>query len=75
MRPSPTVSAVPRAYLLRDGELRPLTRDASFVQLLLDSGELTVAEAMAHPRRSLVDNVSAVVADVVARRDAAAGWA
>jgi protein phosphatase len=43
-----------RTYLLRDGELRPLTRDDSFVQLMLDSGELTPAEALAHPRRSLV---------------------
>lgn len=131
-----------RTYLLRDDELTLLTRDDSFVQLMIDSGELTVAEALSHPRRSLVlealdgdperrptltrlearvgdrvllcsdgltdfveegaigatlrepaparcaerlvelalaaggrDNVSAVVADVVARRDERAGWA
>jgi PPM family protein phosphatase len=131
-----------RTYLLRDGELTRLTRDDSFVQLMVDSGELTVAEALSHPRRSLVlealdgdperrakvttlearlgdrlllcsdgltdfvaddaiattlldpapprcaerlvelalaaggrDNVSAVVADVVARRDPTRGWA
>jgi PPM family protein phosphatase len=130
-----------RTYLLRDGELTRLTRDDSFVQLMVESGELTVAEALSHPRRSLVlealdgnperrvtvttlearlgdrlllcsdgltdfvaedaiattllepalarcaerlvelalaaggrDNVSAVVADVVARRDPTAGW-
>jgi serine/threonine protein phosphatase PrpC len=43
-----------RTYLLRDGELQLLTRDDSFVQLMIDSGELTVAEALSHPRRSLV---------------------
>jgi protein phosphatase len=131
-----------RTYLLRDGELTLLTRDESFVQLMLDNGELTPAEALVHPRRSLVlealdgdparrptlttlaarlgdrlllcsdgltdfvdehaiaealvepaparcagrlvelalaaggrDNVSAVVADVVARHDPKAGWA
>jgi PPM family protein phosphatase len=131
-----------RTYMLRDRKLTLLTRDDSFVQLMLDSGELTAAEALAHPRRSLVlealdgdpgrrptmttlaarlgdrlllcsdgltdfvdetaiadalsepgparcverlvelalasggrDNVSAVVADVVARRDPKAGWA
>jgi protein phosphatase len=131
-----------RVYLLRDGALTPLTRDDSFVQLMMDSGQLTPAEAAVHPRRSLVlealdgdgarrptvttldarlgdrlllcsdgltdfvsesavaatlgdgsparcaerlvalalaaggrDNVSAVVADVVARRDPGAGWA
>ena len=35
-----------RTYLLRDGELRLLTRDDSFVQLMLDNGELTLAEAL-----------------------------
>jgi protein phosphatase len=131
-----------RSYLLRDGALTALTRDDSFVQLMIDSGQLTAAEAATHPRRSLVlealdgdaarrptvttiaarlgdrlllcsdgltdfvsesavvavlgdgspaqcaerlvalaldaggrDNVSAVVADVVARRDASAAWA
>jgi protein phosphatase len=43
-----------RTYLLRDGALTALTRDDSFVQLLIDSGELTAAQAAAHPRRSLV---------------------
>jgi serine/threonine protein phosphatase PrpC len=131
-----------RSYLLRDGALTPLTRDDSFVQLMVDSGHLTAAQAASHPNRSLVlealdgdgarrptvttrearlgdrlllcsdgltdfvsetavadalnegspaqcaerlvalalaaggrDNVSAVVADVVVRREASAGWA
>jgi serine/threonine protein phosphatase PrpC len=43
-----------RTYLLRDGALMQLTRDDSWVQLMLDSGELTAEEARDHPRRSLV---------------------
>jgi serine/threonine protein phosphatase PrpC len=43
-----------RTYLLREGALTQLTRDDSWVQLMLDSGELTPEEARDHPRRSLV---------------------
>jgi protein phosphatase len=43
-----------RTYLLRDGALTQLTRDDSWVQLLLDSGEITPEQARDHPRRSLV---------------------
>jgi len=43
-----------RTYLLRGGTLTQLTRDDSWVQLMIDSGELTAAQAREHPRRSLV---------------------
>ena len=43
-----------RTYLFRDGTLRLLTRDDSFVQLLIDGGQLTIDEAREHPQRSLV---------------------
>jgi PPM family protein phosphatase len=43
-----------RAYLYRDGALTQLTRDDSFVQLLIDSGELDPRHARSHPQRSLV---------------------
>jgi len=43
-----------RAYLLRDGELRQLTRDDSLVQRLVDDGLLDAAAARMHPRRSVV---------------------
>jgi protein phosphatase len=43
-----------RTYLLRDGALTQLTRDDSWVQLMIDSGELSPEAARDHPRRSLV---------------------
>lgn len=43
-----------RAYLLRDGALTQITKDDTFVQSLVDRGELSADEAHSHPRRSLI---------------------
>ncbi|WP_307872399.1 protein phosphatase 2C domain-containing protein [Dietzia sp. KRD202] len=43
-----------RAYLLRDGTLTQITKDDTFVQSLVDRGELSADEAHTHPRRSLI---------------------
>jgi PPM family protein phosphatase len=43
-----------RTYLLRDGQLSRLTRDDTLVQLLIDSNDLTPAQAREHPQRSVV---------------------
>lgn len=43
-----------RAYLLRGGRLRMITRDHSVVQQLIDLGELTAEEAESHPESHLV---------------------
>lgn len=43
-----------RTYLLRDRQLRRLTRDHSLVQALLDQGVLTEADARHHPQRSVI---------------------
>jgi serine/threonine protein phosphatase PrpC len=43
-----------RVYLLRGGELFPLTADHTWVQSQLDQGLLSRAEAAAHPDRALL---------------------
>ncbi|CAN5777601.1 protein phosphatase 2C domain-containing protein [soil metagenome] len=43
-----------RAYLLRDGELKPLTEDHSLVAELVRSGDLTRAQAAEHPQKNLI---------------------
>lgn len=43
-----------RAYLLRSGHLRPLTRDHSVVQEMVDRGELSPEEAESHPESHMV---------------------
>lgn len=43
-----------RAYLLRDGSVSQITKDDTFVQSLVDRGELSADEAHSHPRRSLI---------------------
>jgi protein phosphatase len=43
-----------RIYVMRDGILRQLTKDHSFVQRLVDSGILTPEEAKHHPRKNII---------------------
>lgn len=46
-----------RIYLLRDGKLKQITNDHTFVQRLVDSGRITPEEAAVHPRRSVLMRV------------------
>lgn len=46
-----------RIYLLRDGVLKQITADHTFVQRLVDSGRITPEEASVHPRRSVLMRV------------------
>jgi protein phosphatase len=46
-----------RAYRLRGGELAQLTKDDTYVQMLVDEGRITADEAGSHPQRSLVSRV------------------
>ena len=43
-----------RAYLLRDGALTQITRDDTYVQSLVDAGQITAEEATTHPRKSVI---------------------
>lgn len=43
-----------RGYLLRDGEMSVITRDDTYVQSLVDEGQLSADEAHVHPQRSLI---------------------
>ena len=60
-----------RAYLLRDGEFQQITKDHTFVQTLVDAGEITKAQAAVHPRRNLmmraIDGIHAVDVDLSVR--------
>jgi protein phosphatase len=53
-----------RAYLLRDGELRPLTEDHSLVAELVRSGDLTRAQAAEHPQKNLITRALGADEDV-----------
>ncbi len=62
MRSGPTGLALvhigdSRAYLLREGRLTQITKDHSFVQTLVDTGQITPREAEHHPQRALVTRV------------------
>ncbi len=54
-----------RAYLLRDARLLHLTRDHTYVQLLVDSGQLSEKEAKSFGARHLLVNALGGVSDDV----------
>ena len=43
-----------RAYLVHEGTLIKVTRDHSYVEELVDAGEITADEARVHPNRSVI---------------------
>jgi PPM family protein phosphatase len=43
-----------RAYMLRDGEFNQITKDDTYVQMLVDEGRISPEEASSHPQRSLL---------------------
>jgi protein phosphatase len=57
-----------RAYLLRDGALRQITRDHTFVQQLVDEGRIAPEDASTHPQRNYItralDGREGIEADV-----------
>lgn len=57
-----------RIYRLRDGELEQLSTDHTYVEMLVESGEITAEQALHHPRRNLllraIDGIHAVELDL-----------
>jgi protein phosphatase len=43
-----------RAYLFRDGEVRQITKDHTFVQTLVDEGRITEEDSRVHPHRNII---------------------
>lgn len=43
-----------RAYLFRSGILKPLTKDHSYVQELVDAGKITYEQAFYHPESNII---------------------
>lgn len=45
-----------RIYLIRDHRIHQLTKDHSYVQMLVDMGEITAEQAEHHPRKNEITN-------------------
>ena len=52
-----------RAYLIND-EINQITKDHSFVQLLIDTGKITEEEAKVHPDRNVITRAVGVSSEV-----------
>jgi serine/threonine-protein phosphatase Stp1 len=61
-----------RAYLLRNGTLRALTRDHSLVQQLINSGDLTPEAALNHPNSNIITRAVGNLPTLEIERGAAA---
>ncbi|MCA1784155.1 MAG: Stp1/IreP family PP2C-type Ser/Thr phosphatase [Intrasporangiaceae bacterium] len=53
-----------RAYLFRDGTFSQLTDDHTFVQHLIDEGQITREEAAKHPQRSMITRAIGVSEEI-----------
>ncbi len=65
-----------RAYLLRNGQLKQLTRDQSLVQMLVDQGLMSADEAEDSPRKNILlqamgtaNEIHAAIGHVALRRE------
>lgn len=53
-----------RAYLLRKGKLTQLTKDHSFIQYLLEHGQITEEQAKSHPQKNQITRAIGVESTV-----------
>lgn len=49
-----------RAYVIEDGVIKYVTKDHSYVQQLVDGGEITAQEAKTHPMKNIITNAVGV---------------
>lgn len=52
-----------RAYLIRDGQTRQISKDHSIVQQMLDSGSISKLEARNHPQKNIITRALGVEAN------------
>lgn len=49
-----------RCYIVKDGKLGCLTHDDTYVNYLIDKGEITPSEALTHPKRHYITNAAGI---------------
>lgn len=49
-----------RAYVIKKGNVKYITKDHSYVQQLVDSGEITAQDAKTHPMKNIITNAVGV---------------
>ncbi|MBP9988680.1 MAG: Stp1/IreP family PP2C-type Ser/Thr phosphatase [Ruminococcus sp.] len=54
-----------RIYSVSDAEIRQLTRDHSFVQMMIDNGEITPEEAKIHPKKNVITRALGIEPEVL----------
>lgn len=53
-----------RAYMLRDGSLRQITKDHTLVQRMVDEGRIRQDEAVHHPQRNVISRALGIDDDI-----------
>jgi protein phosphatase len=53
-----------RAYIQKGGSIMQITEDHTYVQQLVNSGDITAAEAAVHPKRNILTNAMGTKADL-----------
>ena len=53
-----------RAYIQKNGSIMQITEDHTYVQQLVNSGDITVAEAAVHPKRNILTNAMGTKAEL-----------
>ena len=54
-----------RAYLISESEIKQISRDHSYVQHLIDAGELSPAKAANHPQRNIITRAIGIDSEVI----------